>query len=250
MALPIDSVYAGTNVRIADVQAKYNDCLTLFPDIQTQLSIVSSNVASMYNDSINLISTEINSLLEQYGINCASRAYFGQDADDLITDKYDIYKKMQAGDIYNPINDQLDDMLAQTGPFDCSISAVEDFVRGLFDNLTSITDGRSSLMVSVNDIISSMQSFFDDVNRALSFLGEWLGCGEQMFSNFYDLGPAMDTYNTYANDTFTAIDNAKQVTDNPKQIFDMSVEETKSSLGLQTRMDDLRSEASSILTLF
>ena len=84
------SIYAGTNVKIADVQAKYNDCLTLFPDIQTQLATVSANVATMYNNSINMISTEISNLLEKYGINCASRAYFGQDADDLITSKYDI----------------------------------------------------------------------------------------------------------------------------------------------------------------
>ena len=250
MALPLDSIYAGTNVKIADVQAKYNDCLTLFPDIQTQLATVSANVATMYNNSINMISTEISNLLEKYGINCASRAYFGQDADDLITSKYDIYAKMQSGDIYNPINDQLQNMLDQTGPFDCSIEAIEDYVRSLFDDLSTETNARKDLIDAVQDFVNSAEEFFDDVNRALSFLGEWLGCGVQMFNNFVDLGPAMETYNTYADKSFTAVQDAKSVTDNPKEIFDLSVEETKSTLGLQARMDDLKSEASSILTVF
>ena len=249
MALPIDSVYAGTNVKIADVQAKYNDCLTLFPDIQNQL-IVSANVASMYNDSVDAISTEISGLLEQYGINCASRAYFGQDADDLITNKYDIYKKMQSGDIYGPITNTLDSMLDETGPFDCSIPAIEAWVRSLFDGLSFETDSRVDLMNTVKDFINSAQEFFDDVNRALGFLGEWLGCGEQMFGNFVDLGPAMETYNTYANETFSAVQDAKSITDNPKEIYDRSVAQTKETLGLQTRIDDLKSEADSILTIF
>jgi hypothetical protein len=71
-----------------------------------------------------------------------------------------------------------------------------------------------------------------------------------MFNNFYDLGPAMDTYNTYANDTFTAVDNAKQITSNPAEIYELSVAETKQTLGLQTRMDTLKTEATDILTLW
>jgi len=250
MALPIDAVYAGTNAKIADVQAKYNDCLTLFPDIQTQLAIVSANVTTIYNTAVDMISEEFSTLLEKYGINCASRAYFGQDADDLITDRYDIFEKAQSGDIYNPINDQLQYMLDQTGPFDCSIPAIEAWVRSLFDNLSDKTDDRKDLIDAAKQFVDDAKEFVDDVNRALGFLGEWIGCGVQMFNNFYDLGPAMETYNTYANQTFTAVDNAKQITDNPTEIYNLSVEETKSTLGLQTRMDNLKSEASSILSLF
>ena len=250
MALPLDSVYAGTNVRIVDVQAKYNDCITLFPDIGVQLGVVAANVTGMYNQAIGMISAEMSALLEQYGINCASRAYFDQDADDLITDKYDIFEKMQSGDIYTPVDDQLDDMLAQSSPIDCSIPAVEAWVRALFDDLTSITDGRGSLMDAAEQFVDDAAAFFDDVNRALGFLGEWLGCGTQMFNNFYDLGPSMDTYNTYANDSFTAVDNAKQITSNPSEIYELSVAETKQTLGLQTRMDTLKTEATSILTLW
>jgi len=248
MALPLDSVYAGTNVRIADVQVKYADCITLFPDIGAQLAVVAANVTGMYNQAIGMISAEMSALLEQYGINCASRAYFDQEADDLITDKYDIFEKMQSGDIYTPIDDQLDDMLAQTSPIDCSIPAVEAWVRSLFDDLTSITGDRSSLIDAAGQFIDDAAAFFGDVNNALGFIGEWMGCGAQMFGNFYDLGPAMDTYNTYANDSFTAVDNAKQITTNPSEIYELSVAETKQTLGLQTRMDTLKTEAGAILT--
>lgn len=248
MALPLDSVYAGTNVRIADVQVKYNDCITLFPDLGVQLGVVAANVTAMYNQAISMISAEFSALLQQYGINCASRAYFGQDADDLITDKYDIFEKMQSGDIYNPIDDQLDTMLAQVSPIDCSIPSVEAWVRELFDDLTSITDGRSSLMDSAEAFIDDAAQFFNDVNNTLGYLGEWIGCGAQMFGNFYDLGPAMETYNTYADKSFTAVDNAKHVTENPSEIYDLAVEETKTTLDLQNRMNTLRSDASSILS--
>ena len=250
MALPLDGAFAGTTAKIADVQVKYNDCITLFPEIGVQLGIVSANVAGIYNQSITMISAEMSALLEQYGINCASRSYFGQEADDLITDKYDIFEKMQSGDIYTPIDDQLDDMLAQVSPIDCSIPAVEAWVRALFDDLSITTDGRSDLINTIQGYLPTLSNFFGDVNLSLGFIGEWMGCGAQMFGNFYDLGPAMDTYNTYADKSFTAIDNAKQITSNPSEIYDLSVAETKQTLGLQTRMDDLTSEAGTILGQF
>ena len=250
MALPLDAVYAGTNVKLVDVQVKYNDCITLFPDIGAQLAVVAANVTGIYNQAIGMISAEMSALLEQYGINCASRAYFDQEADDLITGKYDIFEKMQSGDIYTPIDDQLDTMLAQSSPIDCSIPAVEAWVRGLFDDLSTDTDARKALQDAAEQFMNDAGAFFNDVNNALGFLGEWLGCGTQMFGNFYDLGPSMDTYNTYANDSFTAVDNAKQITSNPSEIYELSVAETKQTLGLQTRMDTLQTEATDILSLW
>jgi len=235
--LPVTTAYWEAKDKVTAVRNKYAHCFLVFPGLEAELNGIDATLDAMHTNSLEQVNQEVNSHPLLYGVQCAAHAYFGEDLNKTLADKYGIEKKLQDGDAYAPILAELDRLLAQS----------DDCYSTLFDVLTTTTNNQHTLINEARDAIPGAQDVCDRANRMMTFISELAGCGETIYQGIAALLPASEVYATDLYNTTTAIKNAKAITDDPAAQVQYAIDETLTTTGLRTQNNVLSQRLDSIL---